>query len=126
MGPPANKRKKEQSSFLKICVNDGDRKVVMNIDCVSEKSCLTNAMTVFSKRLRTRNHQKLSISDVQHCLVNVAGIMLGLQIERNDACACYLYPQELLERRRLGDTILLVERSLATNQCREPGDEDIS
>ena len=45
--------------------------------------------------------------------------------ERKDACACYLYLQELLERRRLGDAILLVERSLATNQCREPGDEDI-
>jgi hypothetical protein len=42
--------------------------------------------------------------------------------ERKDACACYLYLQELLERRRLGDAILLVERSLlATNQ--KLGDE---
>ena len=45
--------------------------------------------------------------------------------ERKDACACYLYLQELLERRPLGDAILLVERSLATNHCREPGDKDI-
>jgi hypothetical protein len=91
MGPPANKRKKEECSFLKICVNDGDRKVVMNIDCVSEKSCLTNAMTVSSKRLRTRNHQKLSISDVQHCLVNVAGIMLGLQSGKMLAHVTFIY-----------------------------------